>query len=408
MKVLINAVSAKLGGAATYARNLAGSLAEQAAPEDEFLFIVPQERAAEMPLKGAGLRVVGSRPSVRVMGSEAAEGSYATRMLWEQVTLRALVKVEQPDVLFSSANFAMLACPCAQVLLVRIPIYFSREYFEHVLTQKPWKFRAEIALRRWLVARSVGAADCVMTPTTAMRDDLARFVRLESGRAVVNPYGVPRDRVVEPEWREPSAKPRILWVSHYADHKNLATLLRAAEILRAEIDFELVLTLDAELNNGQHTPMPEAEREMLGRLEGVVRLAGVRSYDETWALYHKADIFVFPSLCESFGHPLVEAMASGLPIVASDIPVHREICGDAAEYFPVTNAAALAAALRGLIDDAAERERLAAQGAARVEKFLWEDHVRRLLSVLRSMSGKKHLRRPRPEMADVQTRQAKP
>lgn len=380
MKVLINAVSAKLGGAATYARNLARSLAEQAEAGEEFLFIVPEERAADMPT---------DVKRVRVMGRGAASGSYAARWWWEQVKLRGLVRRERPDVLFSSANFAMLACPCPQVLLVRIPIYFSREYFEHVLVHKPATFRAEIALRRWLVARSVGAADCVMTPTAAMRDDLARYVNVAPERAVVNPYGVPRERVGTPQAREASGRLRILWVSHYADHKNLATLLRAAEILRKEMEFELVLTLDAALRNGQHTPMPDVEREMLARLGGVVRLTGVRSYDETWQLYREANVFVFPSLCESFGHPLVEAMASGLPIVASDIPVHREICGDAATYFPVMDAGVLAGALRRLLRDSAERERMAARGSKRVEKFLWEDHVGRLLGLWRQMAVKK-------------------
>ncbi|MBI3663817.1 MAG: glycosyltransferase family 4 protein [Acidobacteria bacterium] len=382
MKVLINAVSAKLGGAATYARNLARSLAEQAASGEEFLFIVPTERAAEMP---------GGNARVHVMASGAAGGTYAARWWWEQVTLRGIARRERPDVLFSSANFAMLACPCPQVLLVRIPIYFSREYLNHVLPQKPAAFRAEIALRRWLVARSVGAADCLMTPTAAMRDDLQRFVPLDPKRAVVNPYGVPRERVTRQGGRAAAGGFRVLWVSHYADHKNLATLLRAAELLceelRGETEFELVMTLDAALRNGQHTPMPEAEREMLGRLEGVARLAGVLSYDETWALYREADVFVFPSLCESFGHPLVEAMASGLPIVASDIPVHREICGDAAAYFPVLDAAALAVTLRGLMRDAAARQTLAARGRERVGQFLWEDHVGRLLDLWRRMAG---------------------
>jgi glycosyltransferase involved in cell wall biosynthesis len=378
MKVLINAVSAKLGGAATYARNLARSLAEQAAPGDEFLFIVPEERAAEMPSGDA---------RVRVLGSDAAGGSYAGRWWWEQVTLRRLARRERPDVLFSSANFAMLGCPCPQVLLVRIPLYFSREYLEHVLAEKPATFRAEIALRRWLVARSVGAADRVMTPTAAMRDDLARFVKIPPGRTVVNPYGVPRERVRAAAARKTSARFRILWVSHYADHKNLSTLLRAAEILRKEMDFELMLTLDAALRNGQHTPMPAAERELLARLEGVATLAGVRSYDETWQLYREADVFVFPSLCESFGHPLVEAMASGLPVVASDTPVHREICGDAAAYFPVLDAAALAVALKKLMQDATERRKMAERGRERVEKFIWEEHVARLLKMFHEMAS---------------------
>jgi len=377
LKVLINAVSAKLGGAATYARNLARSMVEQALLGEEFLFVVPEELAAEMP----------TSERVRVLPSGAAGGSYIARWWWEQVTLRGLARRERPDVLFSSANFAMLGCPCPQALLVRIPIYFSREYLEIVLAQKPAKFRTEIALRRWLVARSVGAADRVMMPSAAMRDDLARFVKLDVGRAVVNPYGVPRERLAARGARTTSGRFRILWVSHYADHKNLGTLLRAAELLRKEADFELVLTLDAALRNGQHTPMPEAEREMLARLAGVVRLTGVRSYDETWKLYREADVFVFPSLCESFGHPLAEAMASGLPIVASDIPVHREICGSAAEYFPVLDATALAEKLRGLMRDAAERQRLAARGGERVNGFLWESHVERLLEMFRGMAG---------------------
>jgi glycosyltransferase involved in cell wall biosynthesis len=180
-----------------------------------------------------------------------------------------------------------------------------------------------------------------------------------------------------------------LWVSHYADHKNLATLLRAAELLRAEMDFELVLTLDTALQNGQHTPMPAAEREMLTRLAGVVRLTGVQSHEETWQLYGEADVFVFPSLCESFGYPLVEAMASGLPIVASDIPVHREMCGEAAEYFPMLDAAALAETLRALMCNAAERQALAERGSERVERFLREDHVGRLLDLWRKMAGSK-------------------
>ncbi|MCL4524203.1 MAG: glycosyltransferase family 4 protein [Acidobacteria bacterium] len=378
MKVLINAVSAKLGGGATYARNLARGLAEQAAPGEEFLVIVPEDLVAELPAGNA---------RVRVLGSGAASGSYAARWWWEQVTLRQLVQCERPDVLFSAANFAMLACPCPQVLLIQIPLYFSREYLAHVLPRKPAAFRAEIALRRWLVARSVSAADWVLTPTAAMREDLARFVKIRPGRAVVNPYSIPRERVTRHGRREAAGRARVLWVSHYAEHKNLATLLRAAEILRGEMDFELVLTLDAALQNGQHTPMPTAERELLERLAGMVRLTGVRSHDETWLLYREADVFVFPSLCESYGYPLVEAMASGLPIVASDIPVHREMCGEAAEYFPVLDAAALAEKLRNLLRDAAARQALATKGDEQVERFVKQDHVAKLLELWRGMTG---------------------
>lgn len=381
MKVLINAVSAKLGGAATYVQNLARTLAEQSAPRDQFVFVVPPERAAGIP---------AAAPRVRVLASGAAAGSYARRWWWDQVTFRSLLQAERPDVLFSSANFGMVRCPCPQVLLVRNPIYFSREYLEHVLPAKGARLRAETVLRRWLVCRSAAAADCVMTPSAAMLDDLRRFVALDSSRCVVNPYGVPRARLCQgtrsAEAASHAPRPlRILWVSHYADHKNLLTLLRAARTLRdsAVPPFELLLTLDPAARNGQHTAMPPEEFALLRNLNGTARAVGVQDYEGTWRLYAEADIFVFPSLVESFGHPLVEAMAAGLPIVASDVPVHREICGDAAAYFPLFGAGALAATLRRLLHSAAERKDLTARGRARVSHYLWEDHVARLLGVLR-------------------------
>lgn len=383
MNVLINAVSAKLGGAATYIQNLAHSVAKQARPEEKFLFVVPPDRVEAVTVSDA---------RVRVVASSAAHGSYVRRTWWDQISLRSLANQERPDVLFSSANFAMLSCPCPQVLLVRIPIYFAKEYLDHVLPTKSPVFRAETRLRRWLVCQSVRAADCVMTPTAAMMEDLRRFVRLNGVRTVVNPYGVPRARVTLPPL-EPPADPvgrplRLLWVSHYADHKNLLTLLLAVDQLRREgrAGFELLLTLDASADSGQHTAMPTEERDLLRKLSSWVKPIGVQSYDATWKLYAETDIFVFPSLAESFGHPLVEAMACGLPIVASDIPVHREICGPAAAYFPVLSSAALAGVLRSLLRDPSARASLAAQGRMRVQKFLWEDHVARLLARLREVA----------------------
>ena len=400
MKILVNAVSAKLGGAATYVRNLARSLLEQALPGEEFVFVVPPERVPEMPAGGSRVKVIESR---------AAAGSYAKRVWWDQVGLRRLLEREQPDVLFSSANFALLGCPCPQVLLVRIPIYFSREYLQQVLPGKSRAFRWETALRRWLVCRSVMAADCVVTPSAAMLDDLRRYVRLDGGRACVNSYGVPRARLAEQIARRNGTQraagatrpARVLWVSHYADHKNLATLLRAAEILKqqSQVSFELQLTLDPWRQDGQHTRMPEEELALLRRLGDTVRPIRVLDYDATWRAYEGADVFVFPSLCESFGHPLVEAMAAGLPVVASDIAVHREICGDAGAYFPVCDARALADRLGELTRNPARRREQAVRGSHRVERFLWEDHVERLLGLWREMAASRAARRAAPQVS---------
>ena len=374
MKILINAVSAKLGGAATYIHNLARALPQFAERSDQFVFVAPSAHKLD-----------AQSQQVSVITSDAATGSYARRWWWDQVDLRGIVERERPDALFSSANFAMLRCPCPQVLLVRNPIYFSREYLEYVLPQHGVALRAETAVRRWLVAQSVAAADCVMTPSRTMLDDLRRFMRIAESRACVNPYGVPASRVL-PGVRQQCTTPplRLLWVSHYADHKNLPAMLEAARILRerAAFPFTLTLTLDPQ-GAGQHTPMPAHERAALDSLRDVVRLAGVQSYEATWKMYSEADGFLFPSLTESFGHPLVEAMASQLPIIASDISIHREICGDAALYFSPRCAQSLAAQISRLAGNPGERRRLAELGRERVKQFLWEDHVVRLLAALR-------------------------
>ena len=99
-----------------------------------------------------------------------------------------------------------------------------------------------------------------------------------------------------------------------------------------------------------------------------------------------------PAYAESFAHPLIEAMSSGLPVVASDLPVHREICGDAAIYFPRFSPEALAEQILQLHRSTELRERLSQNGLRRARDFSWSEHVEGLVSlawelVQREMEG---------------------
>lgn len=82
-------------------------------------------------------------------------------------------------------------------------------------------------------------------------------------------------------------------------------------------------------------------------------------------------------------------MASQLPILASDIPIHREICSDAALYFEPFDAPRLASLLHQLAAGATQRTQMAQRGRARVKSFLWEDHVKRLLNTLRDTARRR-------------------
>jgi len=384
MKIVINAVSAKMGGAVTYLTNVLRCL-PPAGSGDEFVVYLPPETAAKQQ---------GLQENVRLVPTMIGHAAWWKRIWWEQVTLRRCLRAEHADALFSSANFGMFRCPLRQLLLVRIPLYFSRPYLEMFLPQHPFKTRMAFKLRRWLCCRSARAADIVMTPTQAMLDELMEFVQVEPRKRLVNFYGAapppPRPSLGSVSPDMPAAGQRVIrltYVSLYSEHKNLTTLLKAMPLLNRNGAFKFVLstTADPAWQGGAWT-VTHDEDLALGRepeVAACVNFLGPLGSQQVQELYGRTDLVVFPALCESFGHPMVEAMAHGLPIVASDTPVNREICGEAAVYFRLLEPADLAEKVRNLCADEGLRQRLSESGRTRAaNNFKWEDHVARLLAAL--------------------------
>ena len=103
--------------------------------------------------------------------------------------------------------------------------------------------------------------------------------------------------------------------------------------------------------------------------------------------YRSHDLFVFPSVSETFGHPMAEAMSSGLPVVASDTPVNREICGGASLYFEPFMISKLVRAILLLDNDSNLRRRLSTTGRKRATGlYSWDDHVDRLVNTFEIVS----------------------
>jgi glycosyltransferase involved in cell wall biosynthesis len=382
VKVVINAASAKLGGAVTYITNVLRCLPPRESG-NEFDVFLPPETAGKQP---------GLPGNVRLLRTSVGHGAWWKRIWWEQITLRRWLKREKACLLFSTANFGMFRCPTAQLLLVRMPLYFSKIFLENVLPKRSFNKRVAFRLRRWLCCRSVRSADIVMTPTQAMLDDLRQFVSVDPRKALVNPYGVaPADSSLPGAQRTTPGSPpaarqvvRLLYVSLYSEHKNLSTLLRAIPLLNSNGAGKFVLRTTVDPAWEQIAWMVTVKEDLrLAHRPDVaswVEFLGPLARQQTLELYGQADVFVFPPLCESFGHPMVEAMAHGLPIVASDTPVNREICGDAAVYFSPLSAQQLARQVRGLAEDGALMAKLGAAGRERAATlFRWDKHVQRIL-----------------------------
>lgn len=377
MRVLLNAVSAKMGGAANYLRNIACEL-ESLAPEDEFVCVVPDEQVVTFR---------GLARNLQVIGTPVSNDSYLRRLWFDQVTLRRMLRREKIDVLYSTANLGMLGCPSRQVLLVRNMLYFSPAY-EQLLVSAGLKARFENTLRRWLVCRSVKSADTVLTPSRAMLDALLDRCPASGSKTVVNPYGVRparARRATNTPFHERGSAVTLLYTSLYAEHKNLGTLLRALqELIKSGVEYRLMTPADPDWQGPGRTATWQRDSQMARNpeLSRHLEFTGVLNGEAIARLYALADVFVYPSIIESFGHPLLEAMAAGLPVVAADAPVNRELCADSAIYFSSHDAADCARQIRRVVDDPGLANELGRRGVERSRGFQWREHGAHLIAAL--------------------------
>jgi glycosyltransferase involved in cell wall biosynthesis len=384
LRVLLNAVSAKMGGAANYLRNIASEL-ENLAPDDEFICVVPEDQASALR---------GLARNLQVIGTPVSNDSYLRRIWFDQVTLRRMLRKEKIDVLYSTANLGMLACPSRQVLLVRNMLYFSPAY-ERLLVSAGLKARLENALRRWLVCRSAKSADTVLTPSRTMLDALLEYCPAARAKTVVNPYGVrspaPRSAAIKP-CRERGSAVTLLYTSLYAEHKNLGTLLKALqELVKIGVEYRLMTPADPDSQGRGRTATWRRDSQTARdpELRRHLEFTGVLDAEAIGRLYTLADVFVYPSVIESFGHPLLEAMAAGLPVVAADAPINRELCADSAVYFSPYDAADCARQIRRVIDEPCLANELVRRGVERSQGFQWREHGAHLIAALanRDSSG---------------------
>lgn len=231
-------------------------------------------------------------------------------------------------------------------------------------------------------------------PRVARRADRVIAISESSAAQVAEHVGVPRDRVdvtplgyappIEPA-RTPGAELRaryglsggelLLNVGAKKVHKNQMRIIESLVAVRERVPGAQLLLAGAE------TPYQDemrARAKELG-LGDAVRFAGYVSAEDLEGLYAEADVFVFPSLSEGFGLPLLEAMARDLPVVTSNVSALPEVAGGAALQVDPRSPGAIAAAVGEVLTNPDLRERLIAGGRGRVGLFTWEATARATL-----------------------------
>lgn len=381
IRLFINALSATAGGGLTYVRNVVPLLA--AAPVHATLMVSPTLRQEFDNLSNVDFLEM--------------DISALQRFWFEQSQLKELIRKCAADVLLSTGNFAVRKSPVPQILLSRNSIYTSVDYFRDLKHRHQYRMLADTYVRGMFAKRSIHWADVTVAPSEAFAAELERWtgakvVSIHHGfdREAFTRNTAPLSDEVEAKLASANGVLKLLFVSHYNYYRNFETLIRALPILRAKFpDSPLRLLLTCELASGKNPGAcrPDLAANLiktLGVSDMIVEL-GTVPYGQLHHLYARADIYVTAAYAETFAHPLVEAMSGGLPVVASDIPVHREICGQAAYYFDRFSASELAASISRVAASQETMKRMAVAGAQRSTTFSWALHVRRLVELCHSL-----------------------
>jgi glycosyltransferase involved in cell wall biosynthesis len=176
----------------------------------------------------------------------------------------------------------------------------------------------------------------------------------------------------------------LLAVSDIYVQKNLHTLINAlGELRRSNPDIVLKLAGKA-IDQGYLSELKDAIR--LEKLEDAVEFLGEMTADQLLDLYQNCTAFVFPSTVETFGNPLVEAMACGAPIVSSNTAAMPEILGEAAIYFDPLNARDMAAQINEILTNGELRRQLSQKALQRAAMFSWRSTARQTADVIKSVA----------------------
>lgn len=360
---LLTLFPGRSGGTETYARALVREFGRGAAGDDRVTVLASPrvERALGAP-----------RPPVHVVRSYRTGDSTRTRltaMAYAAIAPGAVARDVPPglDVVhypvtvpIPRADGAARVVSLNDVQHHELPEFFST---------------GERSFRRVAYDRAAKRADEVLTLSEHARGQIVERLGIPPERVTAIPCAVDHDRFRPGPDAHDEALPELperflLYPANLWPHKNHERLL--AGFAAAGVDgLDLVLTGQT---YGRPLPGPADPR---------VHHLGHLPFELLPALYRRATALVFPSLFEGFGMPLVEAMASGCPVAASDRGAIAEVVGDAALRFDPTDAEAIADAIRRVVGDEELRGALRAAGLRRAAEFRWADVAARHLRVYR-------------------------
>lgn len=361
LKVLINALHAKSGGGVTYLRNMLP------------IFATDPSIETHLCIHESQCDVIGELPDGIILHKLNFRPGFWWLAYYEQTLVPSLGRSIGADVTFSPANYGPLMAP-GQVIMLRNALGVA--FVEKRASKIAYWVVIYLAtvLSIFSARRIIAVSEFVMHTTGRMMSALF------DKKCTVVHHGV--SDIFSPPPEGQGREDFLLAVSDIYVQKNFRNLFLAIDKLKKSHPDILLKVAGRQVDGDYFNALQKLVAEL--GMEKNVQFLGSVDQAELSSLYRRCKIFVFPSLVESFGNPLVEAMASGAPIATSDAAAMPEVVGPAAILFDPENIHDMAASLERLLENEELRRTLSARAVQRASDFSWNKTAMATIDIIKS------------------------
>lgn len=374
LRIGINALGAisKDTGGQTYLANFIRTCVELQLPHEYFIFYSgpPEDIWGDLPNNFHKLIIPGT----------ARSG--VSKVFGEQFLLPLWIIGRRLDVFYFPGNFVSFLLGKPMVVAIRSLL---DDYFPQAVPRSRRYYRKVF---RWLTTRRAAR---ILVPSALTAREVVRLLGVPSDKVTVVPHGVnhqvfanrPSTEAVTQQLQAMGVqRPYFLFVSALWPYKGAENFIAAVQQIRARTGRQDITGVMAGKGIAADAFLKQLQKQINDSgLQDAIHLVGNRPHNELAALYWGAEALVFPSYCESFGNPLVEAMAAGTPIIASNRHAVPDTVGPAGIIIDPDDGEQIVTAMHRLLTEPDLRAELIALGRQRSEQFKWPQSVQSALKV---------------------------
>lgn len=330
----------------------------------------------KISFRDGGVRFIVPEIDFELPEKWQVKGLWAPRF-WTQVRLSLEMLFSPPDALFVPAHTVPLIHPKRTIVTVHgLEYEFSPESYS-------WYERCYMRLS---IRYSVHAASRVVAVSENTKRDLMRLYGVPASKAVVVYEGVDWSTGTSSrkstEYFVPS-KPYFFFIGRIETRKNIIRMIEAFELFKEKTGLPHELLLAGKPGHGYGAI---AERMAGSQWRGAIHEIGYVSEEEKWRMLQGAEIFLFPSLYEGFGLPVIESQQAGTPVITANTSSLPEIAGEGAVLVDPLEPRALASAMERLVQDLKERADIIGKASQNGRRFSWEKCAEGLTDIIFSVS----------------------